>query len=158
MAQDPTSALNDHGLSWKPDSLAFLANKVAAATLASPFDVCFPILDRQGNPWWYPRVDTMPCLGVLLTPSGDSLAAVEHRTTAGQQHYVLGTRCTVHLPRGSEAATKGPPLLHGWFYHLVGCRGVGSRALFRPVLRPLSFHCSVASLPSLDARRASRAT
>ena len=77
MAQDITYALNDHGLSWKSDSLALLANTVAAATLASPFDTCFPTLDRQGNPWWYPRVETMPYLGVLLTPSGDSPAAVE---------------------------------------------------------------------------------
>ena len=119
MAQDLTYALNDHGLSWKPGSLAFLANKVAASALTPPSDLGFPTLDRQGNPWWYPRVETMPCLGVLLTPSGDSLAAVEHRITAGQQHYwARDTQLTCRaVPKRSRTgrlySTVGSTILWG---------------------------------------------
>ena len=119
MAQDLTYALNDHGLSWKSDSLAFLANKAAAATLAPTFDTSFSTLDRQGQPWRYPRVETMSCPGVLLTPSGDSVAAVEHRITAGQQHYwardaQFTCRAVPKRPRtGRLYSTVGSTILWG---------------------------------------------
>ena len=111
--------MNDHGLSWKADSLAFMATDVAAMALALPFDTAFPTLDRQGDHWWHPRVETMVCLGVLLTLSGDCLPAVEHRTTAGQQHYwdrapQLICRAVAKKPRTARLyTTVGSSILWG---------------------------------------------
>ena len=87
MSQDICSALNEKGLSLKPDSLLYMANDVASEQLPDTFCSSFPVLDSSGTPLWFDRVPALPCLGVLLSPSGDSNTAVEHRITASQQHY-----------------------------------------------------------------------
>ena len=87
MAQDLTHALNDFGLQWKAGSLSFLVNETGALQLPDVSPNAFPVLDRSGYPWWFERKETLPCLGVLLSPSGSTETAIEYRITAGQQHY-----------------------------------------------------------------------
>ena len=86
MSQELTNALSDCQLSWKPDSLSFMANRVAAQDLPETWCSAFPVLSPSGAPLWFERTEAMPCLGVLLTPTGDTLLAMEHRFTAGLHH------------------------------------------------------------------------
>ena len=134
MAQDLTRALDDHGPSRKPDSLSFLANSVAVSTLPARFASSFPSLDRQGNPWWHPRMDAMPSLGILLSPSGDSLSAVEtpHRSRPATLlgPGPLGSPALLCLRRPARHVCTPLHVCtprfahHGLFQRTVGCSRV----------------------------------
>ena len=87
MCQDLTEALEDAQLSWKPPSLLFMPNRVAAQDLPETWCSFFPVLSRSGEPIWFHRSDALPCLGVLLPPTGDTATAVDHRMSAGMHHY-----------------------------------------------------------------------
>ena len=60
----------------------------------------FPVLSSSGAPLWFERAEAMPCLGVLLTPTGDILLAMEHRFTAGSHHQYA---------RQHQLACRGAP-------------------------------------------------
>ena len=77
MSQELATAFSVCQLSWKPDSLSFMANRVAAQDLPETWCSAFPVLTSSGAPLWFERVEAMPCLGVLLTPTGDILLAME---------------------------------------------------------------------------------
>ena len=87
MAQYVCSALNEKGFSLKPESLLFMANDVATVSLPDISLCSFPVLGSSGTPLFFERVLALPCLRVLLFPSGETKVAVEHRIIASQHHY-----------------------------------------------------------------------
>ena len=60
-SRDLTAALADCHNSWKPDSLSFMANRVAAQNLPVTWCSAFPVLTMSGAPLWFERVEAMPC-------------------------------------------------------------------------------------------------
>ena len=112
VSQELTIALSDCQLSWKPGGLSFVANRVAAQDLPETWCSAFPVLTSSGAPLWFERVEAMPCLGVLPTPTGDTLLATGHRFTAGLHHQYARQR---------QLACKGAPkrLRLGRFYSAV---------------------------------------
>ena len=88
MTQEFTYAINDSCLTWKGDSLPFLANDTALAQwpLGIPTDR-FYALGRDLCPFTFYRVDQMPAVGVLFDKTGSTTAAVEHRVNAGLAHF-----------------------------------------------------------------------
>ena len=100
MSQDLTSALASGFLSWKPDSLAFLANPAALKEMAgvgSPS--ALTTTGADGVSYSFPLVSQMPILGILLDNRGSTHTSLEHRITASQAHFharkaqLLQTRC-----------------------------------------------------------------
>ena len=87
MAQDVCSALNEKGLSLKLESLLFMADGVASVSLPDIALCSFPVLESSGHSLFFERVPALPRLGVLLSPSGETKVAVEHRIIASQHHY-----------------------------------------------------------------------
>ena len=88
MTQELTYAINDSCLTWKGDSLSFLANDSALEQWPPglPTDR-FYALGRDLCPFTFHRVDEMPALGVLLGRTGSTTRAVEHRVCAGFAHF-----------------------------------------------------------------------
>ena len=67
MSQDLTSAFGAGYLSWKPDSLAFIASPAARETMAEMGAPVFLITEGlDGTCFTFPFVSQMPLLGVLL--------------------------------------------------------------------------------------------
>ena len=133
MTQSLTYILGEGLLTWKPDSLGFLANDSARPLIPALWSEEVCVLDRSSAPCYLPRFDLLPVLGILLDQKGDTPVSLEHRISSSQQHFFarqsqltcprvpLGPRISRHYTTVSKTLLWGAG---GWTPGLATLRRV----------------------------------